>query len=91
MVEWKDTSSWSQKDTAEDPETPKAWTAKIGNFTLKIHRHIHYPPDVWLVSCQPGVMSQVELASKDADEAKCQAVAKLQVICEEAVQAILSW
>ena len=90
MVEWKDTSSWSQSDTKEDRKTAKAWTAKIGTFTLKVHRHVYFPPDVWLVSCQPGVLSQVELESKDIDEAKCQAVAKLQAICEETVQAILS-
>lgn len=90
MIEWKDTSSWSQNDTEEDRKTPKVWTAKIGKFTLKVHRHIHYPADVWLATCHPDVMSQVVLASKDIDEAKCQAVAKLQVICEEAVQAILS-
>ncbi len=65
------------------------WTTHIGRFRLVVHRHIDYDPDQWLASCHPSVLDKVPLASKDIAEAKCQAVAKLQVICEEAIRDIV--
>lgn len=87
MVKWEDTSSWSDFDSKEVRAVPKSWTARIGRFRLTVHRHIQYEPDQWLASC-PGVFECVELASKDVEQAKVQAVAKLQVICEDAIRSI---
>jgi len=85
-VHWTDVSSWSRGET--DRAEPKAWEARIGMFRLAVHRHIHYPPDTWLASCQPDVFDKLELKSKGVFEAKCEAVAKLKVICEDALKAI---
>ena len=87
MIEWKDTSSWSRGDV---DRTPKSWTAEIGRFRLVVHRHRSYEPDKWLATCYPGVFSEFELASKDVDEAKCQAVAKLQAVCSDVIREITS-
>lgn len=78
MIEWEDTSSWSRQASAETRKVSKEWTARIGDFTLIIHRHIHYPPDTWLVSSKPAFLTQVELSSSVADEAKQEAVLKLR-------------
>jgi len=86
MIQWKDVSSWSRTET--DRSEPKSWEAKIGVFRLTVHRHIHYPPDTWLASCQPDVFDKLELRSKKIDEAKGEAVAKLKVICADALKAI---
>lgn len=87
MFKWTDNSSWSRKDTKEDRKTPKSWQANIGQFRLKVHHNIYYPPEVWLASCN-GLFSQVELKSQDAYEAKLQAVSILQMILKTALEDI---
>ena len=86
MIEWKDTSSWSRNE--KDRSVPKEWTAQVGKFTLIIHHHIDYDPDKWLLTCRPFLFEAHELASTDIGLAKCQAVAKLQVVCREAIEVI---
>lgn len=87
MLEWKDSSSWSKADV---DRTPKSWTTHIGRFRLVVHRHRDYEPDQWLATCYPDVFRQFELASRDVDEAKYQAVAKLQIICEDVIREVTS-
>ena len=82
MIYWRDASSWYR---GEDRSEPKLWEAKIGMFTLRVHRHIHYPPDMWLASCHPDLFSQLELASKDAELAKREAVDRLRACCKSAL------
>lgn len=82
---WEDISSHS-RDSKD--RTPRTWRRKIGVFTIWLSRHIHYPPDVWLATCD-GVFPQQPMKSKDVREAACQAVAKLQVAIEEARGEIL--
>ena len=84
MVKWYDTTSFSR---GSRDRTPRVWQAKIGSFGLSVHRHTDWPTDQWMATCDP-LFRNFELASKDAEEAKCQAVAKLQVMCEEAIQVI---
>lgn len=83
MPAWEDSSSWSQSES--DRSVPKSWKLQLGQFRLDVHHHIHHEPDVWLVSCYPELFCLAKLASKDVDEAKCQAVAKLQVVLQEAL------
>lgn len=82
MPDWKDKKKRYDSDEIISSEI------NFGRFRLSVHRHIYYPPDTWLTSC-PGLFSQVELASKDLSEAKCQAKANVQVILEDAIKAIL--
>ena len=82
-------AKWKDKKKRFDSDEVESSSIRLGQFRLLIHRHIHYPPDVWLASCHLGIFDQVELASKDLKEAKCQAKAKVQVILEDAIKDIL--
>lgn len=66
-----------------------AATLRAGNFKITVHRHIHWSPDMWLVSCY-GLFDNKELASKDLEQAKCQAAALVQVALEAALKVIIS-
>jgi hypothetical protein len=79
---------WKDKKKRYDSDEIESSEINLGCFRLTVHRHIHYPPDVWLASCT-NLFSQIELASKDLDEAKCQAKAKVQVLLENALKDIL--
>ena len=83
MIEWKD-----QKKSFNNLEIVSS-EVLLGDFRLCVHHHIDYPADTWLASC-PGLFKQVELVSKELNEAKCQAVAKLQVIFETVLKDIVS-
>jgi len=61
---------------------------KAGKFKISVHRHIHYPADMWLFDCY-GLFDCKELASKNLEEAKCQAAALVQVELETAVKVII--
>ena len=50
--EWEDISSYSQREPVEERK-PKAWCLSCGAVRIRVHRHIHYPPDTWLLSCDP--------------------------------------
>ena len=63
---WKDTSSYSQG--AKD-KTPHCFEVRAAGLKVVVHRHIHYPPDVWLASAEP-FFHHKELESKDIDGAK---------------------
>lgn len=62
---------------------------KAGKFTISVHRHIHYPADMWLFDCF-GLFDCKELDCKNLEEAKCQAAALVQVELENAVKVIIS-
>ena len=70
MLVWKDTSSYSRDDK---DRTPNSFDMYIHNLRISVHRHIHHPPDVWLVSITPGSLSH-ELKSKDIEAAKAEAL-----------------
>ena len=82
MVKWED-----KKKRYDDP-TIVSSTARVGMFRLSVHHHIYFPDDVWVATCY-GMFEKVELKSKDLEEAKCQAVAKMQVVLEEAIDKII--
>lgn len=60
----------------------------IGPFLVLIHRNIFGNPFSWYVSTSPDVLCTAPLASKDIDEAGCQAVSKLQVVFQDAINEI---
>lgn len=76
MVEWKD-----KKNRSGDVESSEI---RLGVFRLIVHRYVGYPPDMWLATCY-GVFDKTEMKSKDIDEAKCQAKAKLQCLFLNAI------
>lgn len=64
-MEWEDTSSYSRDD---EERVPHAWTLKVttpngANIRLIVHRHIHYPPESWLLSCHEFGIEAFELGT----------------------------
>jgi hypothetical protein len=81
-MNWKNISSFSRDDT---DRTPNAWEAHAGGLRIVVHRHIHFPKDVWLLSTTP-FFDRKQLTSKSIEEAKEEAV---KLVCEKA-RAILA-
>ena len=65
----------------------KSSEIRFGEFKLTVHHYMGCG-DIWFASFA-YIFNKVELASKDLDEAKCQAVAKCQVILQEALDLLL--
>ena len=79
MSSWKDATSWSQSDTAEDRKTPRAWELRDGSFCVLIHGHIYYEKEDWLVTCRSLGFEKMLLKSKNtfdgkAEDAKAEAL-----------------
>ena len=72
-AKWDDTTSYSRRDPM--PRVPREWTWKSAAITIDVHRHIHYPETVWLVSCNALAMAPRPLKATDADDAKHEALA----------------
>jgi hypothetical protein len=77
---WKDETSYTQGDKER---IPRSWVRWDGLLRVTVHRHIHYPPDQWLLSCAPW-FDKRELESKDADAAKDEAVTLVLQVLEGA-------
>lgn len=69
-MKWIDTTSYSQSDKER---TPRVWTIKSKSLAITVHRHRHYDPDIWLLSC-PHICDCKELKSKDIELAKNEAL-----------------
>jgi len=69
-LNWENISTYSKGDKER---TPKSWRLKVGDFYILIHRHIHYPKDMWLLSSEP-FFDKYEMPNKDIDECKMLAV-----------------
>ena len=67
---WKDTSSFSQRDTER---TPKEFTLSLPGARVVVHHHIDYPRDVWLYSFHGLDRSRVE-SGTDLEQAKRDAI-----------------
>lgn len=69
MVAWKDITTYTQNDKVR---TPRVYVINLGKIRLTVHRHIDWPEDQWLASCQLFPMTQ--LSFKEIDKAKWEAV-----------------
>lgn len=70
-MQWKDTTSYSQREV---DRVPRSWSCDIAKTDVTIFRHIHYPPDIWLIKCNYLGIKR-ELSSKEVEAAKSEAVA----------------
>jgi len=70
-MEWKDITTYSQSDAERIPD---AWEIRIGLCRICVHRHVHYPPNIWLLTCEPFFYRK-ELPRKDIARAKTYAIA----------------
>ena len=67
---WVDTTSRSRGDRDSEPNS---WSAQAGGLLVRIHRHIHHAPDVWLLSTRPDIFYGRPLVSRDIEGAKAEA------------------
>jgi len=80
---WKDVTTISQ----DAKHGPSVFETRLGRFRLVVHRHIHYPANVWLASCE-SALNKRELASRDIEDAKSEAVAMLRAVLVTALDAM---
>ena len=70
MIQWKDSTSYSQ---SEKERTPRTWKAEIKGYEVIVTRIVHCP-DSWFLRCRDFGIDSRELRSKDAVYAKHEAV-----------------
>ncbi len=70
MIKWIDETSYSKSDKER---SPKVWKLKSKDLPLIVHRHIHYGPDAWLVTCDPW-FNRYELRTTEEEQAKAMAI-----------------
>jgi hypothetical protein len=87
MSEWKDTTSYSQNTKRED-RVPKTWELRLKHLRIKVHRY-HSIDDVWFLTCHDINISVRELASKELEQAKCQAKAIVQATLEHMLEELI--
>ena len=76
---WKNITSYSQSDK---DRTPRTWEAAFGKTRIVVTRHIDYEKDQWIMRCHALTLERL-LASKDINEAACQAKAIVQAHLEQ--------
>jgi hypothetical protein len=54
----------------ENTSEERIWQWQQDELRVRVHRHIHYPDDMWLLSCRQLDISCHELEAKDIVEAK---------------------
>lgn len=81
---WKDISSFSQSDKVRAVNSVEA---DAGVFRLRVHRHIYYNPDDWLLSVG-GLVDKRLLKSKDLEEAKAEAVEYIRKLMTNVLEAL---
>lgn len=69
---WTDTTSYRRGE--RDTSAPREWTWKGKGISVLIHRHIHYPPDTWLVTCHDLSISARPLKAKAVVDAQHEAL-----------------
>lgn len=70
-MKWEDITTYSQGDAER---IPTVWEVRIDRFRIRVHRHIDYPPNIWLLTCEPFFYRK-ELPRKDITRAKTYAIA----------------
>ena len=72
MAEWEDATSYSQKEPLKG-RAPRSWHLRVGWLSIKVHKHIAYDPDQWLLSADP-FFRQHALQSPGVEAAQEEAV-----------------
>ena len=66
MTAWKDSTSYQQSDKKREP---RSWVMSVAGLRVTVHRHIHYAPTQWLLSCSELGFDMRELKALPANEA----------------------
>lgn len=71
-LNWKDVTSYSQRDNKRIPRTWELDLEEL-NYKVIVTRHIYYE-NTWLLTCRGANIEQVDLNTDDIDEAKDKAI-----------------
>lgn len=69
---WEDQSSYGRGERGV--VEPTAWALRAGRVRVVVHRHIHYDPDVWLLTCDAASFDNYELDAKEVSAAQTEAL-----------------
>jgi hypothetical protein len=83
--QWKDDSEYSRGDKNGEP---RHWTLQLPFIIITVHRHIHYEPDKWLMSCVQLGFNKRELFAKDSVHAREEALDICRDLCREYMKAL---
>jgi hypothetical protein len=83
---WRDETTYSRDDKDRNPSI---WNLYAGNLKITVHRHIHYAPDIWLLSCS-DFYDKYELPDKDVEKAKKRAISLVSEKVEKMYEIILT-
>lgn len=82
-TEWKDDSTYSQRDTVREIKTV---SVNFASTRLTVTRK-HWHPDVWYVVCHDLNLENV-LESKDLEGAKTEAIAAIRTRLTQMLEAL---
>lgn len=68
---WEDTSSWSRGDKVSPADE---FSLKLPSMRINVHRHVHYGPTVWLMTCRALDIDKHTLTSLDLQDAQKEAL-----------------
>lgn len=84
-AEWKNASTFAQGTT---DRTPRVWELPLGWVTAVVHRHVHYPTDAWLLTCEPLGFKGYVLLATDIDKAKAEAIGLVRSRLQRCIDAL---
>lgn len=74
-MEWKDITSYSQRDKER---IPRVWECKLApNISVTVHKHIYYG-NAWLLSCEFLGYDCFQLGTEDIENAKTKALVRVR-------------
>lgn len=76
------------QDRRDAEGQPASYQCRVSWLRILVHRHIHYPPDKWLLSTVPDVVCKRELREKSIVLALREAVQVVRQEMRKALEAI---
>lgn len=73
MSNWCDETSYRRDERRGETE-PRTWVIRFGWLRVIVTRHIHHPPDAWLLVCDAMNIDYRDLESSDLAEAQRRAL-----------------
>lgn len=84
-AEWKDASTFAKRTV---DRTPWMWKLWLGWITAEVHRHVYYPTDTWLLTCETLDFKGYVLLNTDIDKAKAEAIGLVRSRLQRCIDAL---
>jgi hypothetical protein len=84
MIEWKDTTSYSQSDRER---IPRVLTCKIGKYDIILHR-IHGIPGTWYLSSRYLHIKEIDLSDDDINSCKIKAIEFIKYHIKDSIESM---